>query len=248
MENKLRCERCGETFDQHWKVGHPCVGFLHDPEKKLVLKSKASPSIKEPGKFPVSGCSRCGDSFDEHSIPGHECKGFKTWVPYKVPNKSYVPEFKPLDTYGNWITVSNLDMSPETGKETRKALLAQIDEMIPDTDPYRRCIIFTNMKNIQDLTTTISWRYRPSLRIIQNEIDEISQTLHSVREQIEYRIKGYPQCTGTDQGFTHFYVEKQVWYQWVRASAWMFISTARAQAWIEKQQTKEVQTNDSYNL
>lgn len=33
QDKELRCERCGETFDQHCVIDHPCVGFLYNSEK-----------------------------------------------------------------------------------------------------------------------------------------------------------------------------------------------------------------------
>ncbi|MCK4791988.1 MAG: hypothetical protein KAV87_50110 [Desulfobacteraceae bacterium] len=176
------------------------------------------------------GCSRCGDTFDNHFKPGHECKGYTPWV----------PEFKPLDTYGNWVTVSDLDRTPETQREELAALTRQIDRVLPGKPRYRRCILFTNIQDVLTLTTTITWKYTPNLAIMVEEVGKTIQFLMSVPEQTEYRIKGYPQTIGTGAGFTHHYVEKRVGNRWVYATEWMFLSSVRAQVWIDRQRKREV--------
>ena len=50
QDKELRCERCGDTFDQHCVVTHPCVGFAnYFPEMDVEVKE--GPEYEEFGDY-----------------------------------------------------------------------------------------------------------------------------------------------------------------------------------------------------
>ena len=148
-----------------------------------------------------------------------------------------IPEFKPLNSYGDWVCVTMVRMNAPVRKEVHSTLMQQIDGVIPAKAKYRRCIMFNTVEDIDTLVRTITWKYTPNMHVIEEELNKIGQALQQYQECTEYKVDYAPSTNVNGTG--HFRVYKRKGEDWEQATPWMFLTKDRANAWIDKQQTKE---------
>lgn len=144
-----------------------------------------------------------------------------------------VPEnFKPLDEYGDWVSIPAMVRIEEQQEilrmEVKDILLEQIDAVIPRHWVYRRCVQFQE-NYLQDTgQTTVRWIYCPSLDVIEMELYKTMRKLTKVLDPMLCRVIPLDDTTGW------YNVVKNVDTPGERRMTWMFTTYGRAQAWIKR--------------
>ena len=155
-------------------------------------------------------------------------------------------EFKPLDQYGNWVSHPMYEMGKEEMNEVKFMLEEQIHHVIPKRGKYRRCVMFTVVDDIEKLIRTISWKYTPDIRIIDEELAKIEWSLLHEPERVEYTVKGAPALDWT--GVDCYQAYKRTGGSWQLATPWMFISAERAWKWIDRKLEEDSHDSESIRL
>ena len=139
--------------------------------------------------------------------------------------------FKPLDMYGDWV---NIPMQPDmpdelVRSEVKEILMEQIDALIPRHWVYRRCVQFKETQQMDTLEKQVAWLYRPSLEIIEAELQKIIRRLKRVLDPVLCRVE-----PSDDRAPWWYQVRINIGSPGERILSWIFTTKERAEAWIKR--------------
>lgn len=150
--------------------------------------------------------------------------------------KSKLESFNPLHTYGDWVTLSLLDMRFESEDYIRSAIrreqMNQINAVIPGAGCYRRCIEFRETDQLDTMEKVCAWMYCPDLHVITLELEKIMYKMFHHRPHKEYQIEPVMDTAMNRSWRVLWKFPHETTWQ---VHVWHFLTTKRAQAWIDKQ-------------
>lgn len=87
-------------------------------------------------------------------------------------------EFKPLDQYGNWVSIRALDLlgNKDILAEARSETTRQIMDVVPAC--YLYSVKITSIKDYETLELRMYWKYTPSISTMENQVHEIGRSLN----------------------------------------------------------------------